>query len=121
VDYRVAVKVGHGGEPLHEAVCFHCQQSAEKYLKGLLEELGLSVPRTHDLEKLWTLLQPRHPVLKPLTRGLRFLTPFAVDIRYPDERAKKREAKAALRWAERVRTAARTTLKLPLHPPRRKK
>src|SRR5437773_6550918 len=56
-DYRVAVKVGRGAEPLHDAVCFHCQQSAEKYLKGLMEELGLSVRKTHDLDLLRTALQ----------------------------------------------------------------
>jgi HEPN domain-containing protein len=30
-------------------VCFHCQHAAEKYLKALLQEGGLVVPRTHDL------------------------------------------------------------------------
>jgi len=109
-DYRVAVKVGRGAEPLHDAVCFHCQQSAEKYLKGLMEELGLSVPKTHDLDLLRTALQPHHPALKPLKRGLTFLTRFAVDIRYPGESASKRAAKAALRWAGRVRTVARGLL-----------
>ena len=45
-DYRVAVMVHRGAEPFHDAVCFHCQQSAEKFLKGLVEELGLTVPNT---------------------------------------------------------------------------
>jgi HEPN domain-containing protein len=96
-DYRVAVKVGRGAEALHDAVCFHCQQSAEKYLKGLMEQLGLEVPKTHDLDQLRTTLEPHHPELKPLGRGLTFLTRFAVDIRYPGESASKREAVAA-RW-----------------------
>ena len=38
--------------PLHDSICFHCQQTAEKYLKALLQELGQFVPRTHDLEDL---------------------------------------------------------------------
>jgi HEPN domain-containing protein len=29
----------------HDGVCFHCQQCAEKYLKGLLEEHGHAVPK----------------------------------------------------------------------------
>jgi HEPN domain-containing protein len=91
-------------------VCFHCQQSAEKYLKGLPEELGLTVPKTHDLEGVLGLLLPHHPTLRSLRRGLDFLTQFAVDTRYPGENATKRQAEAALRWEDRVRTAARHLL-----------
>ncbi len=36
----------------HDEVCFHCQQSAEKYLKARMQEAGLRVPKTHDLEVL---------------------------------------------------------------------
>lgn len=67
-DYQVAARLHRGPETFHDAVCFHCQQSAEKYLKGLLEELGLSVPKTHDLESLRTLLLPHHASLRPLRR-----------------------------------------------------
>jgi HEPN domain-containing protein len=38
--------------PNYDAVCFHAQQCAEKYLKALLVEKALPVPRTHDLEVL---------------------------------------------------------------------
>ena len=94
-------------------MCFHCQQYAEKYLKALLEEVGVAVEKTHDLDKLLTTLRPHHRSLGSLRRGLRFLTEFAVDTRYPGNSATKREARAALRWATRVRTAARTMLRLP--------
>jgi hypothetical protein len=86
-----------------------------------MEELGLSVPKTHDLDQLRTALPRHRPALTPLKRGLVFLTRFAVDIRYPGERATKRQAKAALRWADRVRTVARALLGLrPPRPHRRK-
>lgn len=49
VDHRAALKLGRGKDRLHDATCFHCQQSAEKYLKALLEELGQTVPKTHNL------------------------------------------------------------------------
>src|SRR5262249_30307757 len=81
---------------------------AEKYLKGLLEELGLPIPKIRDLDQLFTLLRPHHPTLKSILRGLVFLTDFAVDIRYPGNWATKRQAEAAWRWAERVRQASRT-------------
>jgi HEPN domain-containing protein len=95
---------------VHDAVCFHCQQCAEKYLKALLQELGLPVPRIHELLDLLSDLQPHHPSLSSLRRGLDFLTPFAVAIRYPGDSASKRQAAAALRWAKRVRQIARALL-----------
>jgi HEPN domain-containing protein len=102
-------------------VCFHCQQCAEKYLKALLEELGIAVSKTHELAKLLTPLRPHHPALSPLRRGLVFLTRFAVDTRYPGARAGRRQEEAALRWVERVRTAARALLGLRPPRPRRRK
>jgi HEPN domain-containing protein len=104
-----------------DVVCFLFQQCSEKYLKGLLEENGLTVPRTHVPIDLLTLLRPYHPSLGAFRRGLDFLTRFAVQVRYRGFNAKKQQAAAARRWADRVRTAARTILGLPLHPPRRKK
>jgi HEPN domain-containing protein len=104
---------------MHDLVCFLCQQMAEKYLKALLDDQGSSVPRTHDLEDLLSLLQASHPQLGSLRRGLKFLIQFAVDARYPGFHASKRQAAAAFRWAGRVRDACRTVLGLP--PPRRQR
>jgi HEPN domain len=75
-----------------------------------MEELGLPVPKTHDLELLMTALLPHHSTLRSLRRGLLFLTDFAVDTRYPGKNASKRQAVAALCWADRVRTPARALL-----------
>jgi HEPN domain-containing protein len=96
--------------PVHDAVCFHCQQCAEKYLKGLMQELGLVVPKIHVLNRLLLSIAPHHPTLRSLRRGLIFLTVFAVDTRYPGRNARKRQSVAALRWAGRVRVAARELL-----------
>src|SRR3989442_13724251 len=113
-DYLRAVTMSRILRNDHDGVCFHCQQAAEKYLKALLEELGLVVPRTHILRDLAGLLLPHHPGLGTLQRGLKFLTRFAVGIRYPGEDATKRQSAAALRWAQRVRTETRTLLRLPV-------
>lgn len=120
-DYRVAKKLARGSEPFPDELCFHCQQSAEKYLKALLAELGQPIPRTHILRELLSLLVPYHSSLHSLQRGLKFLTRFAVGTRYPGDNATKRQATAALRWADRVRPAARTLLGIPLRKTRRKK
>jgi HEPN domain-containing protein len=100
-------------KPTRDAACFHCQQSAEKYLKALLQELGLAVPRTHDLEDLLDLLLPHDATLAPLRRGLKSLTGYAVEFRYPGVRATTRRMQAALRQAERVRRELRVRLGLP--------
>jgi HEPN domain len=75
-----------------------------------MEELGLAVPKTHFLDILLTSLKPHHPELRSFRRGLLFLSVFAVDARYPGLSAKKRQAVAALRWMDRVRTQARALL-----------
>lgn len=93
-------------------MCFLCQQSGEKYLKAPLEELGLHVPMTHDLERLLNDLVPHHPLLRALRRGAKFLSQFAISPRYPGFHSTRRQAQAALRWAERVRSAGRTILGL---------
>jgi len=75
-----------------------------------MEELALAVPKTHDLDLLLTTLAPHYSTLRSLRRGLLFLKVFAVETRYPGSNASKRQAVAALRWADRVRTSARELL-----------
>jgi HEPN domain-containing protein len=104
--------IARRNKPFHDQRYFLCQQSAEKYLKALLQELGQPIPRTHILRDLLVLVLPHQGCLRPLQRGLKFLTRFAVGIRYPGESATKRQAVAALRWAGRVRHEARSLLKI---------
>src|SRR5271166_5271914 len=120
-DYRVATQLSRNAVPTYDAVCFHCQQCAEKYLKAILEEVGVAISKTHDLEQLQAALLPHYTSLRSLRQGLRFLTGFAVPVRYPGLNAKKRQAVAAPRWAGRVRLACRTILGLPMRQPRQKK
>jgi HEPN domain-containing protein len=113
-DYRAAGRLSRGRDRLNDQVCFHCQQCAEKYLKALMAELGLSIPRTHNLVALLPLLTPHHATLRTLRRGLEFLTRFAVETRYPGDSATKRQALASRRWVDDVRTDARSLLGLRL-------
>ncbi len=117
-DYQCAVQTVRGREPFHDHVCFHSQQSAEKYLKALLEKLGLAIPRVHHLDDLLALLSPYQPSLQRLRRGLILLTDFAGDIHYHGGSASKRQAAAAERWAGQVRAVCRTLLGLPPSPGR---
>src|SRR5438094_5061526 len=90
-DYLAATTLGPAQALLRDQVCFHCQQCAEKYLKGLMQELGLAVPRTHLLLTLLASLLSHHNTLRSLRRGLDFLTRYAVDTRYPGHNASKRQ------------------------------
>ena len=120
-DYIQATQNYRSANPVYDGVCFHCQQCAEKSLKALLEELGLSVPKTHDLDGILRLLLPHHPTLRSVRRGLGSLTPFPVNARYPGKKASKRQAEAALHRADKVRTRARVILGIRPPRPRRKK
>jgi HEPN domain-containing protein len=95
---------------VHDNVCFCCQQAAEKYLKAILAEQGQAIPRTHNLEDLLGLLLPSSPSLSSVRQGLKILSRYAVEVRYPGFHATGRQAASALRWAGKVRAACRTLL-----------
>ena len=98
----------------HDQTCFLCQQSAEKYLKAMLQESGQPVPRTHDLVALLDRLQLQDKSLATMHCGAVILTPYAVENRYPGVDATKRQARAALGHASKVRAAVRIRLGLPV-------
>lgn len=82
-DYRVAELLAESAEPLDDAVCFHCQQAAEKLLKALLVASDIGPPRTHDLEMLVSLLPSSHPLPAAIYDACAYLTELAVIPRYP--------------------------------------
>jgi HEPN domain-containing protein len=41
-EYRARIR------PNYDAVCFHTQQTAEKYLKAWLQEAGKPIPKIHN-------------------------------------------------------------------------
>lgn len=97
---------------MNDAVCFHCQQAAEKYLKALLQELGLVIPKTHDLDDLLQRVLPHHPKLSSLHRFIDRLSQYAVDYRYPGFSATSRQTRAAMRWMQLARKQIRAELGL---------
>jgi HEPN domain-containing protein len=66
-------------------ICFHCQQSAEKYLKGFLFQNTVDPPKTHDLMVLLELCKQASPSLGTLLDQCVFLNRYSVIPRYPDE------------------------------------
>ena len=56
-DYRAATHLFTAEDATtYDAVCFHAQQCVEKYLKAILVDHSLPVPKTHDIGKLFGLL-----------------------------------------------------------------
>jgi HEPN domain-containing protein len=100
--------------PVWDAVCFHCQQSAEKYLKARMQEAGMGVPKTHDLDTLLNHLLPIEPLWSALRPALQDLSDFAVDFRYPGHRANKSQGTRSVKNCKMIRSEVRHALGLPL-------
>lgn len=92
-------------EPNYDAVCFHAQQSGEKYLKAIMVEMGMRVPRIHDLEALVNLLIDQYPDLERILRYARILSAMAVEVRYPGMSADEDDASESLKAAVVIREA----------------
>jgi HEPN domain-containing protein len=84
-DLKSAEILFNAEEVLWENVCTLSQQAAEKYLKALLLYLDVDFRRSHSLVYLLGLLEPFVEITARMYAVADFLTPFAVDIRYPGE------------------------------------
>lgn len=97
---------------VRDAVCYHCQQCAEKYLKGRLVEAGVTFPHSHDLKRILAMTLPFEPLWTALEPAARFLTNCAVVFRYPGQTASEADARAAMKHCKAIRTELRHSLGL---------
>ena len=95
-----------------EAICFHCQQAVEKFLKAYLVTRNVELQRTHNLEFLLGQCRNVDPDFGSLDIG--DLTFYAVELRYPDEfyAPADEEAEESLIIARRVKQFTMTKLGL---------
>ncbi len=98
--------------PNYDAVCFHAQQTAEKYLKAWLQEADKVIPRIHNLVELVSLCLEVDPTFSILELELRGLDSYAVRTRYPGQNANKEEARKAIETSKNVRVFIRKKLGL---------
>jgi HEPN domain-containing protein len=98
--------------PNYDAVCFHIQQCAEKYLKALLQDVGVRSGKTHSLIVLLNLIVAKKPVLESLRPQLTLLNEYAVEFRYPGESADKPMAREAMESGREARITLRAALGL---------
>ena len=91
-------------QPL-EIICYHCQQSAEKYLKGYLIYKGVfEPPKTHDLTNLNDMCQDFDKNFDEIGRACDTLTRYGVQPRYPREiGVTASDMKKALEYARQIR------------------
>lgn len=99
--------------PNFDGVCFHCQQCAEKYLKGFLQEKAIAFGKTHNLIHLLDLIVASNPAWDTHRQDLHVLSGFAVQFRYPGDSADKLMASESLRFCRSFRQFVRQELGFP--------
>jgi HEPN domain-containing protein len=104
-DIRLAEFLQAENTSFWDAVAFHSQQAAEKYLKAFLVSRRIEFPKTRDIEELLNLIGK---VDKSLAKGLipsKVLTPFGVAVRYPDDaqRVDRKKAEMAVGFGSKSR------------------
>jgi HEPN domain-containing protein len=68
-----------------EIICYHCEQCAEKMLKGFLMANDIEPPKTHDLLDLCKRCSLFDSAFDGIAELCASLTPYAVQVRYPAE------------------------------------
>jgi HEPN domain-containing protein len=96
--------------PNYDAVCFHSQQCAEKYLKACLQEAAIAFRKTHDLTALLDQLIPLKPSWETMRPILEALTTYALEFRYPSASANQMLASQAFDDCYEVRQIIRQHL-----------
>ena len=112
-DYKTAVALNRPRkEPLPDAVCYHCQQSAEKYLKAYLLSQSVAPPYTHNLLNLLAECVTHDASLAACTSWVGILNPYSVQFRYPGDSATVAESKVAVITLRKMRRRLRKKLGL---------
>ena len=94
------------------AIAFHSQQAAEKYLKAFLVWREVEFPKTHDLDELLDLVQTVNEHLAASLRDVIVLTPYGAEFRYPADRldATPDQPRQAVVLARKARDAVMAAL-----------
>ncbi len=98
-------------KPLHDIVCFHTQQCAEKYLKAFLMSANRPFSKTHDLSALLKEVLKEDGAFALTQDLLKILNVYSVEVRYPGDEPDRKEAIRAIKAMKEVRTFVRGKLK----------
>ncbi len=103
------------GPALRGIAAFHCQQAAEKLLKGFLVLAGKRSRKTHSLAQLGAMAQANFPDIADLVTGAQDWTEWATADRYPSDDAPPEPGEDEVRAALDIigRLAARLRVERP--------
>jgi len=92
-----------GGLP--NSICFHAQQSGEKYFKAFLAFQGKNIRKVHDLAALLTFCEEINISFDILKAEVDFLDKFYIETRYPGDYHEftLKEAKEASEAAQKIK------------------
>jgi HEPN domain-containing protein len=82
-DFAFADTTLRGGNTFYAQLCFHFQQSAEKYLKALIIAKNMEFEKVHNLVYLLKTCQKIDPSLATLFDECELLNSSYIDTRYP--------------------------------------
>jgi len=104
--------------PLLDTAIYHCQQAAEKAVKGFLVFCDQEFERVHDVEVLIKAAMPYKAGFAAWTDAGRLLTPYARMFRYPGivVEPSREQFSQALSCAEGIYTLVLTLLPEEVHP-----
>jgi HEPN domain-containing protein len=83
-DLKVVQKELNSDDPVCDVTCYHCQQTAEKYLKAFLLKNGVDPEKTHLISYLIRDCIKFDNEFEELYI-YSYLSEYAVEIRYPDD------------------------------------
>ena len=84
-DLLSAKKLARGKDSYLDTAIYHCQQTAEKVIKGWLVYHDLSFEKTHDLRLLVTMASEVEPKFTSWFEVAEQVSPYATAYRYPGE------------------------------------
>lgn len=84
-DLAAARKLAADPVPYLDVAIYHCQQAAEKAVKGFLVHHDQRFEKTHDIRLLITLAASVETGFQSLQEAGEALTPYATAFRYPGE------------------------------------
>ena len=82
-DFKAVQRLCTGVDAPLDVAIYHCQQAAEKIVKGYLCHVGAPIEKTHDVERLIKLATVHEPAFANWLDEAEIITPYATRFRYP--------------------------------------
>lgn len=105
-DLALAHHIVASNAPFLNAIGFHSQQAAEKYIKAYLVSIQVDFPKTHDIEALLKIIAGHNQTMAHSLEDAIALTDFGVEARYPANlpELSTAQAREAVKLADKVHT-----------------